>query len=55
VHSPQLRARLDADLFDERGACGPIGLERLGLPARPVEGEHSLRLQPFPQRLVGKQ
>ena len=41
------RARLDAELGDERRARLAVCLERLGLAPRPVEREHQLATQPL--------
>jgi hypothetical protein len=41
----QLGSRLDADLLDQRGPGAPAHLQRLGLPAGPVEGEHEQRVE----------
>ena len=38
----QLRAGLDAELFDELHARVLVGLQRIGLTAISVEGEHEL-------------
>jgi hypothetical protein len=40
---------LDADLVVEDLAQMTIGSKRVGLPSAPVEGEHLLSVQPFPQ------
>jgi hypothetical protein len=41
------RARLRAELFDERRTCGAVGLERVRLPARAIEREHELPAEPL--------
>ena len=46
---------LDPELVDEQAAPGGERLERLGLASRPVEGEHQLAAQAFPQRMLGHQ
>ncbi len=51
---PQLGARLEPELV-ERGARGAVGLERLRLPARPVERQHQLPAQPLALRLLRDQ
>ena len=51
VHAAQERARLEAQLRDEQLAALAVGLERLRLPARAVEGEHQLGAQPLSQRM----
>ena len=38
--SLQRRARLDPEIVEERAAGRLIGVERLGLPPGPIEGEH---------------
>ena len=43
---------LDADLLDERRSRLPVGLQGLGLAARPIQREHPLRLEPFAQRVA---
>ena len=48
----QLAARLDAELLDEHAACVLVGIERLGLPARPVQREHQLAPEPLAQRVL---
>jgi hypothetical protein len=45
-------ARLEAELVDEERAPAAVRLERLRLPARPVQREHQLRAQAFPQRML---
>ena len=49
---PQLRARLDPELVDEAGARILVDLERLRLPARPVEREHALPAKRLAQRVL---
>ena len=49
----QLPARLDAQLVDELPSGLLVHVERLGLPAAPVEREHQLRTEPLPQRMLG--
>ena len=48
----QERARLDAELGDERRARLAVYLERLGLAPRPIEREHQLAAQPLTQRVL---
>ena len=48
----QCLARLDAEVVDERAARLGVGVERLRLPVGAVEGEHLLRAEPFPQRVL---
>ena len=49
----QAPARLDAELADERAARVLVGLERLRLAARAVEGLHQQLTRPLAQRLLG--
>ena len=49
----ELAAGLDPELIDERAPRALIGVERLGLAAAPVEGEHQLAAQPLAQRVLG--
>ena len=42
MHLPQRRAGVDAQLLDEPLAHQAIGVERVGLPAAAVLGEHQL-------------
>ena len=51
----QIRARLEAELSVELAARLAVCLERLGLAARPVEGEHQLRAQPLAGWVIGNQ
>ena len=51
----QGRPRLDAKLLDQRRPRRLVGGQRLRLPPRPVEGEHQLAAEPFPQRVLGDQ
>ena len=48
---PQLRARLEAELVGEQLPAAAVGVERVGLPSRPVEGEHQLRAPPLSERV----
>ena len=48
---PQLGAGLDAEPVDEGGARGLVGLERLGLPPGPVQGEHQLGAEVLAERI----
>ena len=43
---------LDAELVDERWRACPVRLERLGLPARPVEREHQQSARALAQRVL---
>jgi hypothetical protein len=45
----ELRARLDAELLDERLPHSSIGSESVRLAARAVEGEHELRAEALPE------
>ena len=53
LEPPQLRAGLDAELVDEHLAADAHHLERLGLPARPVQRDHQLAAQTLAQRMLG--
>ena len=46
------RGRVDAELLDQRAPRLLVGLERLGLSARPVQREHQLTAQPLAQRVL---
>ena len=46
------RGRVDAELLDQGAPRLLVGLERLGLPARPVQREHQLTAQPLAQRVL---
>ena len=48
---PQRGARLDAEPVHERDARGLVDLERLGLPARAVQGEHQLGAEMLAERI----
>src|SRR5207248_2814050 len=49
----QSPARLDSELAREPAARRLQGIERLGLPPRPVEREHALRAQALPAGAQG--
>ena len=51
----QLRAGLEADLVDQPGARGAVGLQRVRLTAVAVEREHELTAQPLAQRMLAHQ
>ena len=51
----QLRARLDADLVDQRVARVPVRLERLRLAAAAVERQDPLRVEMLAQGILGQQ
>ena len=55
VERTQLRSRLDPDLLDEGAARLAVGLQRVGLAARPVERDHPLGVELLAQRLLGDQ
>ena len=55
MHPPQRLARLDPELLGERAPRLVVGLERLGVAARAVEGEHQLATRSLAQRLLGDQ
>ena len=48
----QCRPRFDAELLCEHPARTLVGTERVGLPARSVQGDHELSPQPFAERLA---
>ena len=48
-------ARLDAELLDQRPARVLVGLQRVGLAVRAVEGQHQLRPQALPVGVLGDQ
>ena len=47
------RARIDAELLDERAARVPVDVERLRLPPRAVEREHELGAEALAERVGG--
>ena len=49
----QRLARLDAEIVDERPPRLGVGLERVRLPVGAIEGQHLLRAEPLPQRMLG--
>ena len=49
----QLLARLQPELFVEQPPKRLEALERVGLPPRPVQGEHQLAVQPLAVRVLG--
>ena len=51
----QLGAGLEPQLLTQRRACCAVDLERVGLTARAVEGQHQLRPEPLPQRVPSDQ
>src|SRR5439155_15814071 len=54
VETAKLRARLDAEPLDEILARAAVDVERLLLPAGPVEREHQLRVEAFALRMLGR-
>ena len=48
-----LLARLQPELFVEQPPKRLEALERVGLPPRPVQGEHQLAVQPLAVRVLG--
>ncbi len=48
----ELATRLDPELLDQDPPPFLVGVERLGLPARPIEGEHVLTAEPFPDWML---
>ncbi len=55
MHLPQARSRLDAEALDERRPGVSVCIERLGLTALPIEGEHELGPWTFSVRVPGDQ
>ena len=55
LEPPQLGTRLDPELIDDQLAPGAHRLERLGLPAGPVQRDHQLAAQLLPQRVLSHQ
>ena len=51
----QRRRRLDPELVEQGTAAGAIGVERLALAARPVEGEHQLAPETLAVRVLRDQ
>ena len=51
----ELRARLEAELLDQRLARVLVDLQRLGLPTRAVEREHQLGAEALPERMRRRQ
>ena len=51
----QLGARLDPQVLDQSPSGGPVCLQRLGLAAGAVEGEHEGAPQALPQRMLAHQ
>ena len=51
----ELGAGLEPELLDERGAGAAVGVERLGLAAGAVEGEHQVGVQALAVRVLGDQ
>jgi hypothetical protein len=49
----QLRPRLETQLLVESPLRLPVGIQRVRLPARAVEGEHQLATQPLTERMGG--
>src|SRR5262245_21623457 len=47
------RARLEPELVDEALPRSPVGVERLGLASRAVEGEHQVRHGPLAEGVLG--
>ena len=52
---PQPPARVDAQLIGQRAARGLERLQRLGLPARPVQGQHQQPGQPLTEPVAAGQ
>ncbi len=51
----QVLARLDPELADQGGAGVAIGLQRIGLTARPVQRDHQLAAEALAVRVLGDQ
>ena len=51
----QRGARVDPQLLDERAPCLLVALERIGLPAGAVEGQHELGQEALAHRVLGHQ
>ena len=51
----QLGARVQAEVLDERVAGAAVGVERVGLAAGAVEGEHQLGVEALAVRVLGGQ
>ncbi len=52
LERPQRGARLEAEAVQERAAGRPVGGERVGLPAAPVEGQHVQLPDALVQRML---
>src|ERR1035437_10502832 len=52
LQRPQLLTRVQAEFLHEQMPRDAEGLQRLGRAARPVQGEHVLSAQPFPERML---
>ena len=55
LQPPQLRPRLDPELVHQQPAARAHRLERLRLPAGPIQRQHQLRAQALAQRVLGDQ
>jgi hypothetical protein len=55
VQRAQLGTEVDAQFLGEDLAGPAVGVQRLGGPPGPVQGEHQLRPHPLPQRVFGGQ
>ena len=55
MQAPQRFPGVDAELVGEQIADPPVGGERFGLPAAPVQRQHELDVQPLPQRMLAGQ
>ena len=51
----ELGAGLDPELVDEDVAGVAVGLERVGLAAAAIQGEHQVRVQPLAPRVLGRE
>ena len=51
----QRRARIEAEILDERVARAPVRVERVRLASGAVQGQHQLRVQALAIRVLGRQ
>ena len=52
LQSLQRLTRLDPEVVDQRAPRFGVRIERVGLSVSTVEGEHLLRAESFPQRML---
>ena len=55
LHLSQLQRRLETQLLVQAPPALLVGLERIGLPAAAVEGQHQQSDQPLARRMLGRQ